>query len=998
MSTLVVAVEESLQGLLSEIAEAGDDEHQYAWENARRFSGYVKRLQLVLGQLLRTLRPEADVSAAVQTSLKGIAGDLRQGAEALAVYRRKSKIFVLINCQSLRASLQERTLAIGGWLALLDSALAAIPDLQKKIADLSREMKQAQFKVTENEERVCRTLQKEGQRKQTCKAVQSAIVMDLARALGIDLSNYSELIEEVKQLKNDLGSSNSISERRILMSLEKIVDNWSLHLDILTLNLDLDFEDEAHISPFKNFLCPLTKEVMRDPVVLESAQTYERTAIQYWFERCLEDGRDPTCPVTGLVLKSLELKPNIGLAGAIEEWVNRNVDIQIKSAVQCLSEDPPAVNLVERALDSMYKISEEHPSSRCRIRDAGIVPLVVKLLKNSSKSIGSLLRSKGFMALLSMCKDDECKKIMLEEGTSRLAIHGLIGNSDKEKEYATRLLLEFCNDEAYCRRAASEKGALVLLSGMADDLENPSLSHLAENVLNRMENVEDNIKHLAAAGRFDPLIKRLCEGPDDVKVEMASLVGEMTLANRSKEQIARQGAKTLVELLAKPEGRIASLKALYNLSSLDDNATLLVDSGVLPSLTEILLENQVVLPELKELGASILANLVSTPGHWELASLLQILCGIVSSPQASESTTAHIKAGDGIKVIIKFLEHHDVECRIYAFRLARVLSERLSVDFTNEFRPSNKLPMLREKIIDNQSTDGERSDAACILANLALSENEVRTILEDSFVGWTVAKLKDQQQRLQSSMEEGLLGLLLHYTRSAGPQSISVIKENRLMTIFRDQLIVNPRPRLKQLASIGLKNLSEIGQELAGKGDLEPRHPKGLCSPLALICGGSKSPSSCPIHNAPCGDDSQFCLLRSNCVKPLVDTITDKDTSVQIAALEALSTLLLDTSSGSKRAIEELERLGVVSSVVSLFTEARPGELQERTIWMVERILRVESFTQQHSLNQSLVKALVDAFKHGNAITKRHAQDALTNLKQISGVSGKASSQNRGRR
>lgn len=144
MST-VVAVE-SLQGLLSEIAEAAD-EHQYSWENARRFSGYVKRLQLVLGQLLRTLRVEEDVPAAVQTSLKGVAGDLRQGAEALAVYKRKSKIFVLINCQSLCASLRERTLAIGGWLALLDSALAGIPDLQKKIADLSREMKQAQFKV-----------------------------------------------------------------------------------------------------------------------------------------------------------------------------------------------------------------------------------------------------------------------------------------------------------------------------------------------------------------------------------------------------------------------------------------------------------------------------------------------------------------------------------------------------------------------------------------------------------------------------------------------------------------------------------------------------------------------------------------------------------------------------------------------------------------------------------------------------------------------------------
>lgn len=150
---------------------------------------------------------------------------------------------------------------------------------------------------------------------------------------------------------------------------------------------------------------------------------------------------------------------------------------------------------------------------------------------------------------------------------------------------------------------------------------------------------------------------------------MASIVGEMTLANRSKEQIARQGAKTFIELLSKPEGRIPSLKALYNLSSLDDNATLLVDSGVLPSLTEILFENQVAFAELMELAASILANLVSTPGHWELASadrvgntmqsesmvfelmsvlslatprcqasILQILCGIVSSPQASGIT------------------------------------------------------------------------------------------------------------------------------------------------------------------------------------------------------------------------------------------------------------------------------------------------------------------------------------------------------------------------
>lgn len=101
---------------------------------------------------------------------------------------------------------------------------------------------------------------------------------------------------------------------------------------------------------------------------------------------------------------------------------------------------------------------------------------------------------------------------MLEEGITRLAIHGLIGSAEKEKEYAVRLLLDFSSDEAFCVQITSAKGALVLLSSMADSLENPSLSNLAEEVLKRLERVENNVEHLAIAGRFEPLLKQLREG------------------------------------------------------------------------------------------------------------------------------------------------------------------------------------------------------------------------------------------------------------------------------------------------------------------------------------------------------------------------------------------------------------------------------------------------------------------------------------------------------
>ncbi|KAG8495078.1 hypothetical protein CXB51_013235 [Gossypium anomalum] len=1009
-SYTAAAAAESIHRSLAELSSSSSSD---SFDNSRRFTAFASRLHLLLNH--HYFLNSDSLSPALQTALKGIASDLSKAVLTVSVYRKRSKIFVLINCKSLSASLQQHSSAIASWLALIESSLSDnLPDLRKKTSDLSRDMKLSHFAVTENEERLHRTLQKEGEGRQTSKAVQSAIIMDLARCLGIDSCNYEELINQVKLFKTDLANSSSVSERRILVSLEKILGSWSAVPGMLTL-----------------------KEVMKEPVVLESSQTYERSAIEYWFERCLEDGRDPTCPVTGAVLKSLELKPNIGLAGAIEEWVNRNVEIEVKCAVEQLSKESMEAEGVERVLNVVYKISEEHPSNWFRVRNAGLVVMIVNLLRNSSKSIGTVLRSKALMALLSMAKDEESKKIMLEEGITRFTIHSLIGSSEKEREYAVKLLLEFSSDEACCTRIASEKGALVLLSSMAGNLEHPALANVAEQVLTRIEVAEDSVQNLAAAGRFEPLLSRLRGGPDDIKIEMASIIGRMTLTNNSKEQIAQQCAQTLVELLSKPEGRTPSLLALNNLSGLDDNATILVESAVLPALVSILLQNQGALQEWKEFAASIIANIVSKPGHWELASIdnkgnsmqsesvvfnlvvlllvtspqcqasiLRILYGMASSPQAAESVAMHIKSSeDGINTIFHFLEYPDVEHRIYAFKLTRILTEKFAQDLAHEVKHSDKLLLFKEKLLDNQSTESEKSDAACVLANLPLSEDEVKTVLEASFVKWIVMNLKKQQHisnrrtsRPTSSMDEGLLGLLLHFTRSLDQETISVVKEHQLMTIFCEQLSFPAKPRVKQLAAVGLMNLSEAGRMLAAP-DSEPPAPKGFCASLIFMCWrASPEPSNCPIHNAPCEYNSQLCLLKSNCIRPLVDLLHDEDANVQIAAIEALSTLVLDTSHGYKRAVDELEKQDVIAAVIELFTEIRPGVLQERALWMIERALRVDSPAHRHSLNQSLVRALVEALKHGTANAKRHAQDALTNLKEISGVSAKASSQSRPQR
>ncbi|KAL9235373.1 hypothetical protein vseg_010135 [Gypsophila vaccaria] len=1000
------------------------------YDAPRRFVSHTRRLHNLINHHLRRLSDEVSSSPTVVTALKGISGDLAKAVETVSLYRERSKIFVMINSRSMCSALQDRTAGIAGWLALLETAVSASPELRKKVSDLSRDMKLAQFNVTENEERVYCTLQREGQGRPTTKAVQSAMIMDLARALGIDSSNHAELSEQVMLLKKDLARSTSVSERRILISLERIVNSWSVEPNMSALSLDFGVEDDSQILPFKNFLCPLTKEVMKDPVVLESGQTYERTAIDYWFQRCLEDGRDPTCPVTGQVLSSLEQKPNIGLAGAIEEWVNRNVEIQVKSNVKYLSEDPPSEEGLERVMDSIYMISEEHPASRHKIRNSGIVALIVKVVKTRSKSLSSNLKTKALVALLSMAKDEDSKTTMIEEGITKLAVHSLVGSTEKEKESALKLLLEFSSSKDYCAKIASEKGAFLLLSSLAENLEQPSLSNLAEDMLKCLEMMDEYVEPLAAAGRFEPLLNRLCEGTESVQKEMALLLGKMTLTNCSKERIARRSAKVLVDILHKPEGRSASLQALRNLSYLDENATILVESSVLPAATDILLKSSDTIPEEKELAADIIANIVSNPGHWELAevdkrghsllsssiisdfvnllsqvtsqcqaSVLQILCGIASSPKASEKVATQIKSGDGVKTMIQYLEHPETKHRIHTYKLMRIISERSSEDLLVELRRLNKLFLLRDKLQNDQSTNSERSDASCTLANLPLSEDEVKTVLGPGFLKWTVVTLKDQQRfpsgrvsRSLSNMSEGLLGLLLHFARSTDPQIHAWVRENHLMVIFREHLSFVCQPRCKRLAILGLKHLSESGRALVNEGESDPSPPQGFCSSMVFICGRpALETSTCPIHNAPCEEDIQLCLLKNNCIKPLIDSLFDDNTDVQIASVEALSSLIPETFLNSRRALDELDHLGVADAVINLFIDVRPGDLQEKTIWMVEKLLRGESASQRFALNQSLVRALVEALKHGNAKTRTLAQDALTNLKQLSGASGKIS-------
>ena len=74
---------------------------------------------------------------------------------------------------------------------------------------------------------------------------------------------------------------------------------------------DDDFDDSA-------YLCPITQEIMRDPVMAADGHSYDRAAIEEWLQT------HDTSPLTNYTLQSKLLTPNHALRSIIDERCNKS--------------------------------------------------------------------------------------------------------------------------------------------------------------------------------------------------------------------------------------------------------------------------------------------------------------------------------------------------------------------------------------------------------------------------------------------------------------------------------------------------------------------------------------------------------------------------------------------------------------------------------------------------------------------------------------------------
>jgi hypothetical protein len=157
---------------------------------------------------------------------------------------------------------------------------------------------------------------------------------------------------------------------------------------------------DTPFSPLQSFICPITRDVMRDPVQIASGQTYERAAIERWFS----DGQT-RCPM-GAELKNTKMRSNIALRQSITEWRERNYDIRIQDAGEKLRSRV----WQQTAVSELQRLCEEDNMNKYTITSQGLLIPLIRLAENAEKE----LRTSSFGALRTLAEDNDENQVLIQ--------------------------------------------------------------------------------------------------------------------------------------------------------------------------------------------------------------------------------------------------------------------------------------------------------------------------------------------------------------------------------------------------------------------------------------------------------------------------------------------------------------------------------------------------------------------------------------------------------
>ncbi|PKA66133.1 U-box domain-containing protein 6 [Apostasia shenzhenica] len=339
-------------------------------------------------------------------------------------------------------------------------------------------------------------------------------------------------------------------------------------------------------TPPEELRCPISLQLMYDPVIIASGQTYESVCIEKWFK----DGHN-TCPKTQQHLPHLSLTPNFCVKGLIASWCEQNGFP--------LPDAPPS------PLDLNYL--------RLSLFEQDVV---------DSNSVGSINSGQG----------KGVEVIPLEKS-------GCITDEP--------ILNELCTGNDSCNKESGGdelENFDKLLAMLHDCKSKEKQSKAVQKIRLLLKDDEETRIYMGANGFLEALIQFLKSAIDE-EDEKAQEVGALALFNlavnnnRNKEKILSAGVIPLLEKMITNPTTCEPATAVYlNLSCIDQAKPIISSSKALPLIVQLLLPSSPNSISCKHDALLCLFNLCNHPpsiSRLLQSSAIEALHSLLSSPSST---------------------------------------------------------------------------------------------------------------------------------------------------------------------------------------------------------------------------------------------------------------------------------------------------------------------------------------------------------------------------
>ncbi|GLU21599.1 hypothetical protein SLE2022_377300 [Rubroshorea leprosula] len=297
------------------------------------------------------------------------------------------------------------------------------------------------------------------------------------------IRKWSDCNNEVKFLDSEIGIECFEAEKKKELELLSSLMAFTSYCRGVVFD-SVDSEERNQINTSSEILkginvddlrCPISLELMSDPVTLSTGHTYDRGSIMKWFR-----SGNATCPKTGERLTTTEFVPNLAIRGIIQQYRVENGCVLAESSRKSrdisrtvLAGSVAAENalkilagfLVNKVayggLQEMNKAAIEirvltrtSIFNRSCLVDAGTVPYLLNLLLSE-------VQENAIAALLNLSKHSKSKDIIVENGGLDLIVHVLRkGIKIESRQHAAATLFYIASIQEFRIVIGEHPGAL----------------------------------------------------------------------------------------------------------------------------------------------------------------------------------------------------------------------------------------------------------------------------------------------------------------------------------------------------------------------------------------------------------------------------------------------------------------------------------------------------------------------------------------------------------